>query len=152
MRSDVIIPVTAAIVIERGELVLITQRREGGANALKWEFPGGKLETDESPEECLSREIREELCIEIDVGEIFHAVNFQYPHGSVLLMAYLCNWKGGSLSLREHRDYKWVYWEEILSHELADADRVIARKLVEKWRKRPQWIMWGLKPDDCQRG
>ena len=77
------LPVIAAV-IRQGQEVLLCQRKEG-ALAGKWEFPGGKLENGESPEECLVREIEEELGIQIEVEQIYQAVHAHYDHGDFLI-------------------------------------------------------------------
>jgi len=73
------LPVIAAIIRENNRVLLC--QRKGGALAGKWEFPGGKLEEGETPEECLVREIEEELGISITVGDIYQAVHTHYDHG-----------------------------------------------------------------------
>jgi 8-oxo-dGTP diphosphatase len=126
------VPVTAAILRDDRGRVLLTQRREKDARALKWEFPGGKLRDGESPEDCLKREIEEELGIQTEVGEIFHVVSHQYPERTILLMGYVCEWCGGEIHLRAHRSYRWVEPARLLTFDLAEADRPIARKLVQR--------------------
>jgi 8-oxo-dGTP diphosphatase len=125
-------PVTAAIVRDDLGRVLLTQRPEKDPHALKWEFPGGKLRDNESPEACLCRELGEELGILVEVGEIFHVVNHHYDTGPVLLLAYLCRWKGGEIQLKAHESFQWVEPSRILSFDLAEADRPIALKFEKR--------------------
>lgn len=123
------VPVAAAILMDGHGRVLLTQRPERGANARKWEFPGGKLREGESPEECLRRELGEELGIQVEVGEIFQVVSHGYTWGSILLLAYLCRWTGGEIRLSEHMACQWTEIHRVPEFDLADADRPIAEKL-----------------------
>jgi len=124
-----LVPVTAGIIRDHSGRVLLTQRPDKGHNALKWEFPGGKLRDDESPEVCLGREIQEELGIRVEVGEIFHVVHHRYRERSIILLAYNCRWEGGDIRLLEHKAYQWVEPPRLLSFDLAEADRHIAKKV-----------------------
>ncbi|MCK9524459.1 MAG: (deoxy)nucleoside triphosphate pyrophosphohydrolase [Limnochordia bacterium] len=124
------LPVMAAI-IQKGDQVLLCQRREG-ALAGKWEFPGGKLENGETPEECLIREIQEELGITIEVDEIFHAVHSHYEHGDFLVVGYLATHVAGEIILRVHSDCAWVDYRKLDRYDLADANIPIAKGLKEK--------------------
>ncbi len=124
------LPVMAAI-IQQGDQVLLCQRKEG-ALAGKWEFPGGKIENGETPEDCLIREIQEELGISIQVGDIFQAVHSHYEHGDFLIIGYLAEHIGGSISLRVHSAYEWVDVRRLDDYDLADANIPIARSLKEK--------------------
>ena len=107
----------------------MTRRAPGEKLAGYWEFPGGKVEGDESFEECLAREIKEELSLDIDVGNLFHEVVHQYDGGGIILRAFHSEWISGALSLSVHDDYKWLEAGEILKLKLAPADIPIAEKL-----------------------
>ena len=124
------IPVCAAI-IQYDDKVLLCQRKNG-ALAEKWEFPGGKIEPGESPEECLLREISEELDITITVDRIFEAVNARYEHGCFLLLGYLAHYQGGTINLQVHQGYAWVETWRLLDYDLAAANIPMAQKLVEQ--------------------
>lgn len=108
---------------------MLTQRPERGANARKWEFPGGKLLEGESPEECLRRELAEELGIQVEVGDVFHVVSHGYAGGSILLLAYICRWTGGEIRLSEHMACQWTEIRRVPEFDLAGADRLIAERL-----------------------
>ncbi len=108
---------------------MLTKRPEHGVNARKWEFPGGKLREGESPEECLRRELGEELSIQVEVGDVFHVVSHGQAGGSILLLAYLCRWTGGEILLSEHTACQWTEIHKVSELDLADADRAIAEKL-----------------------
>jgi 8-oxo-dGTP diphosphatase len=120
----------AAIIRHNGKILLC--QRKTGALAGKWEFPGGKLENGESPEECLVREIREELGLEIAVERIYKAVNMHYSHGDFLLLGYLTRYVSGQISLVVHQDYAWVEPERLTDYDLARANVPIAQSLVEE--------------------
>jgi len=91
--------VTAAIILKDNK-VLIAQRAPGKNQAGKWEFPGGKVELGETPQECLNREIREELEVDIEVLDIFGESIYAYHSGTIKLMAYWCKWISGEVTWR----------------------------------------------------
>ncbi|OPX32663.1 hypothetical protein B1H10_07255 [candidate division KSB1 bacterium 4484_188] len=115
-----IIPVLAGIIFNRKNQVLLAQRKSGLSREMKWEFPGGKLKVGESPEECLRREIGEELGIDITVKQI----------RNILLLSYFCEYNSGEFRLSDHREVRWVPVAEIPELELSEADIPIAKKLV----------------------
>lgn len=124
------IKVVAAI-IERDDEIFATQR---GYGAFKdgWEFPGGKIEPEESPEEALKREIKEELDTEIEVGELIDIVEYDYPEFHLTMHCFLCKIKSGDLILKEHEAAKWLNKETLYSVEWLPADL----GLIEKLKKR----------------
>ncbi len=101
-----------AAVIREGDRVFATQR---GYGAFKdgWEFPGGKVEPGETPEQALAREIREELDTEICVGEKLAQVEYDYPDFHLSMGCYLCAVRSGSLTLKEHESARWLGAEEL---------------------------------------
>ena len=113
--------VTAAL-IKDNQKILIAQRGRTKLFGWKWEFPGGKVRTGESPESCLRREIREELNLEIQVDEHFCTVHHKYPDFHVELMAFWCSIIGGSLRLEEHEQVKWVTVAELKQYNFVEAD------------------------------
>lgn len=123
-----IVVVTAAVVIEKGR-VLLAQRKADANEALKWEFPGGKMEPGETPEECLAREIKEELAIDIEVEDIFKVVYHRYGERNILLLAYLCSKTGGVPVARDCNDFLWVEVADLMNYDLAGADIPIAAKI-----------------------
>ncbi len=131
MKHIPFIPVLAALIKnEKGEF-LIAQRKTALSNGGKWEFPGGKLLIPETPEECLIREIKEELGFDIIVLNPFQLVNQSYPDRSILLIAYLCRYQGGQLRLRDHDQIAWVSPHLLMNHDLSEPDKPIAKKLNE---------------------
>jgi len=99
--------VTAAIIL-KDNLVLIAQRAPSDILAGKWEFPGGKLELGETPQECLKREIREELDADIEVLDFFGESIYAYHNGTIKLMAFWCKWISGEFTLKVHSNLVWV--------------------------------------------
>ena len=124
------IEVAAAVFIQHNK-VFAAQRKNEGELALYWEFPGGKLEHGESGEEAAIREIKEELSAEIAVVKYLTTVVHQYTTFKITLIAYLCEVKGGNLTISEHIASRWLAKEELHTVEWAAADLPIVA-LVEK--------------------
>ena len=122
--------VTAAAMI-RGGKVLIAQREAGSHMEYCWEFPGGKLEPGETPEECIVREIKEELDMEIEVLDIYKVVKFDYKEKDILLLCYLCKVAKGEGKAIECNDFRWVGREELVNYEFVPADLPIVEKLMK---------------------
>lgn len=122
--------VTAAIILKNDQ-VLIAQRADDDKLPGKWEFPGGKIELGESPQECLKREIKEELDVDIEVLNFFGESIYTYQSGTIKLMAYWCKWFSGEFSLKVHRQIAWINKSELALYDFAPADI----PLVEKLRK-----------------
>lgn len=120
--------VTAAIII-KDDLILIAQRGRDESLAGKWEFPGGKIESGETPQECLKREIKEELNIEIQVGEFLGESIYTYPNGQIKLMGYFATIVNGNFELSVHDEVKWVSIDEIDNFDFAPADIPLVKKL-----------------------
>ena len=121
------IVVAAAVVIRDGR-VLLTRRTEGQHLAGMWEFPGGKLEDGESPEEALVRECREECGIEVEVDGILDVTHHRFPEKNVLLLFYRCGLRAGEVRHLQVADHAWVAPAELDRYPLPPADeRVVAR-------------------------
>ena len=123
--------VTCAI-IEKDCKILIARRAADQKLAGKWEFPGGKVEDGESPEECLKRELEEEFGIQVEVGEFITSSKQHYDHISIELMAFRTKYISGEFTLTDHDTIEWVAPEELLNYDLAEADIPIAEKLNTK--------------------
>ena len=121
------IKVAAAIIIDDGK-IFATQRGYGQFKD-GWEFPGGKIEQGETPQQALVREIREELDTEIEVGELFDTVEYDYPDFHLTMHCFLCTVKSGGLMLKEHEDSKWLTGGTLDSVEWLPADVGVIEKL-----------------------
>lgn len=121
--------VTAAAIWRDGEL-LLAQRRPGSHLAGKWEFPGGKLEIEESPEDGLKREIREELNIEVNLLGLATVVWHRYEDRVVLLLVYHCQLSAGEPRGMEGQAIGWFTPEKALTLDLAPADRTILENIL----------------------
>lgn len=113
--------VTCAIIIENCK-ILITQRSARSDHPLKWEFPGGKLNHGETLEECIIREIGEELGIELGIVEKMYPVRYNYGFKQVKLFPFVCNIKSGVITLIEHSQFEWVKYENLKNYEIVEAD------------------------------
>jgi 8-oxo-dGTP diphosphatase len=96
-----------------------------------WEFPGGKLEPGETPEDCLRRELREELAIEVSVGPLIAESRFDYASGSIHLLVYQAFWLKGQLMLSVHDAYAWVSEQQLGDYQYPPADLPIINTLIE---------------------
>ena len=116
------IDVTCAIIVDDTNCVLATQRSGSMTLPLKWEFPGGKIELNESAEDCLVREIKEELGIDIEIIKALQSNTHTYPSIVVKLIPFICKHANGLIHLAEHSDYKWLKASELLDLDWAEAD------------------------------
>jgi 8-oxo-dGTP diphosphatase len=112
----------ACAIIERDGRVLATQRSAVMSLPLKWEFPGGKIKTGETPEECLKREVREELGVEIAVVRALSTTTHSYPTFTVTLYPYICALTAGEITLHEHAASVWLMSEKLHALDWAEAD------------------------------
>ena len=121
--------VVAAAVLVRDGRVLLTRRTSAQHLPGLWEFPGGKLEDGESPEEALVRECREECGIEVAVDEILDVTFHRYPDKQVLLLFYRCAWLGGEVQHLQVADHAWVAPGELDRYALPPADVAVVAKV-----------------------
>lgn len=120
----------AAGLIEKNGHILIARRRNTGAHGHKWEFPGGKVEPNESPEECVRRELWEELGIDVEVGGLFCTSEYSYHDFSIRLVVYRVLSVSGDPVALEHDEIRWVAPEEIEAYDFPEADRPVVAKLA----------------------
>lgn len=130
MGNSKTINVVAAIIIRDGKL-FATQRGYGEWKDW-WEFPGGKIESGETHQNALKREIREELATEIDVGNHLATVEYDYPQFHLTMHCYFCTIIGGQLSLLEHEDARWLGIDELDSVKWLPADIEVVDALKKK--------------------
>ncbi len=121
--------VTAAVIIA-DEKVLITRRPDNKRHPGMWEFPGGKVDPGENPEEALSREIREELAAEIVVDGIFEVVYYRYDWGPVLILAYTCRLVTRTLHNIGVAEHRWVHPRDLADLPILPADQPILNRLA----------------------
>lgn len=120
--------VVAAVTYDKNDNILITQRVDGEFNGL-WEFPGGKIEANETHQEALIREIKEELNIDIKVGDFITTVNYKYPTFELEMHVYKCHVVNGTINLNVHSSYQWIPKEKLNSIEWVPADIEIINKI-----------------------
>ena len=124
--------VTAGIIYDNSGKVLIVRRGPKESLSGFWEFAGGKVEQGESEKECLKRELKEELGIEVNVGDFIEESRYVYEHGEFMLRAFKTDIISGEIHLSVHDDLAWVEPDELQSFKLAPADIPIAIKLTNK--------------------
>lgn len=122
-----------AAIIENKEDKIFAAKRGYGDFGGKWEFPGGKIEPGEAPEDALKREIREELEVNIDVGELMIKIEYDYPNFHLSMRCYFAEIKSGSPTLVEHKDAGWFEVEELPDLEWLPANRQIIMSLSERF-------------------
>lgn len=115
------IAVVAGLIVRGGRL-LIARRPSGKHMAGKWEFPGGKIERGETPEQALERELHEELGVETHTGRVYHVICHSYPEKDVLLVFYRSTLTGGEPAAIEEAEIRWIGEEELRSFDWAEAD------------------------------
>ena len=125
--------VTCAI-IEREGLVLATQRSSTMSLPNKWEFPGGKIDPGETPEECLRRELLEELAIEVHVGAFLSKNTHDYPTFRITLYPFLCKLVSGEIVLHEHSAFRWLQPRRLSELDWAEADVPILEEYLLRHR------------------
>ncbi len=123
--------VTAAVLRHNGR-ILIAKRRQGKHMGPKWEFPGGKIDPGESPEECLKRELAEEFSIEARIAGFICSVTHESKDIQLEIFAYHVEHVSGDFKLHEHDEIRWVLPGELESYDLVDSDRSLIRKIFNR--------------------
>ena len=122
--------VAVGVIWKKGK-ILITKRKKNQLLGGLWEFPGGKIQGNESSKECIAREIKEELGIDISVNEYMLTVKHQYSHFKITLDAYMCNYVKGKIRCIEVDDYKWITPDQISLYPFPKANHYIFPKILE---------------------
>lgn len=130
MESENKIIKVAAGIFEIDEKYLITQRKKGTRFGGKWEFPGGTVEPGETYEECLYRELEEELEIKTIIGDFFEESIFDYEDKKIILRAYYAKYQSGKFWLNYHDDAKLIYPFEMRNYDFVEADLPFVDKLI----------------------
>jgi|SRR3954463_8582522 len=130
-KAQAVIEVAAGLVFRDGKL-LITQRPAEAHLGGLWEFPGGKREPQESFVQCLSRELSEEVGIEVEVGELVQSIRHSYPEKTVVLQFYRCKWTRHEPQKLGCPDFRWVMRDQISRYQFPAADRQIVQRLASE--------------------
>lgn len=128
------IHVTCAI-IERDDKVLAAQRSEVMSLPLKWEFPGGKINEGERSEDCLRRELQEELGVDIAVGRSLTPTTHNYPAFIVTLYPFICSITAGEIKLREHKALTWFPPDKLHELDWAEADTPVVGEYLAAYKR-----------------
>ncbi|MGN8631480.1 (deoxy)nucleoside triphosphate pyrophosphohydrolase [Blautia sp. HCP3S3_G3] len=128
------IKVVAAVIRDK-EKIFATARGYGEFKG-QWEFPGGKIEEGETPQEALKREIREELAAEIEVGELIHTIEYDYPAFHLSMDCFWCSIRSGKLTLLEAEDAKWLTKDSLRSVQWLPADLELIDVIERAMEKR----------------
>ena len=120
-----------AAIIKAGNKIFAAQRGYGEFKD-GWEFPGGKIEPNETPQEALYREIKEELDTEINVGELIDTVEYDYPNFHLSMDCFMCTIKNGDLVLKEHEAAKWLNKNELNLVDWLPADKGLIPQIEKR--------------------
>lgn len=126
------INVAAAVIVNNDGDILITQRSEEDKLSLKWEFPGGKIENGETAEECLEREIMEELNLKIEVLEYLGSCVHKYDTKEICLIAHKARVLSENMKLNVHNAVRWVKEYELKNYDFAPADIKLLQVIGDK--------------------
>lgn len=118
--------------------MLVTQLGESNEQPFRWEFPGGKLKSGETAEDCIIREISEELEIEIEIQDSIIPLKYDFGFKQIELIPFICQIKSGTIKLNEHIDYKWITFEDLMITDFSEADSKLVqlaenREILKKY-------------------
>lgn len=127
--------IVVAALIKKENKVLIAKRSTGDPEQLgKWEFPGGKVEKEETDFEALKREIKEEFELDINVKKYITNNICEYPTKTIDLRLYECEYLNGEFKLHDHSEYSWVDVDKLVEYDLAKADIPLAEYLIGRMK------------------
>lgn len=129
MKTVKVVAVIIKAVNENGETIIFATQRGYGDFKGGWEFPGGKIESGETPQEALKREIIEELDTEVSVGELMDTVEYDYPQFHLSMDCFWCQIVRGNLVLKEHEAARWLTKDELNNVEWLPADITLIEKI-----------------------
>lgn len=132
--------VTCALIIENGK-VLIAQNNSNSDNAFQWEFPGGKIKTNETSHDCIVREIMEELDVSIKIIKKMQAIIWEYDCKTIQLIPFLCKIISGNIQLKEHVQSLWIDIDSLNYVDFSAADKALIdspynQKILEKYLRK----------------
>ena len=131
MKTVKVVAAIIKAVNENGETIIFATQRGYGDFKGGWEFPGGKIESGETPQEALKREIIEELDTEVSVGELMDTVEYDYPQFHLSMDCFWCQIVRGNLVLKEHEDARWLTREQLRNVEWLPADVALVERIAE---------------------
>lgn len=127
--------VSAGIISKEDKILIAQRKKDTLLEPNKWEFPGGKVEFLESPEECLIREIKEELSIDIKINKLLminsHVYKKEDKYYHIILIAYLADWVNGECLNLDCQSFKWINIKDLLNYDFAEADKKIIEELIK---------------------
>lgn len=129
MKTVKVVAAIIKAVNENGETIIFATQRGYGDFKGGWEFPGGKIESGETPQEALKREIIEELDTEVSVGELMDTVEYDYPQFHLSMDCFWCQIVRGNLVLKEHEAARWLTKDELNNVEWLSADITLIEKI-----------------------
>ncbi len=129
MKTVKVVAAIIKAVNENGETIIFATQRGYGDFKGGWEFPGGKIESGETPQEALKREIIEELDTEVSVGELMDTVEYDYPQFHLSMECFWCQIVRGNLVLKEHEAARWLTKDELNNVEWLPADITLIEKI-----------------------
>ncbi|MCD6376423.1 MAG: 8-oxo-dGTP diphosphatase MutT [Caldisericaceae bacterium] len=136
MKDKPKINVVAAVIVNQHNRILITQRPPDSHLSGYWEFPGGKIDEDERPEQALKREIKEELNVEVEILRLLWQQDFEYPQKKIQISFYHCRLLSdeGQIKPLEVADFRWIFVAEFPQFNFPPADAAFIKKLTKNFK------------------